>query len=149
MAFVLDTDTFSAYVREDLPVVRRVTEYDGLIYLSAVALRETLKGALAAVADAESPNPRYKNVTVADAYDLLIGLVEQAARFPVLPYTNDAEALYRALPKSVVRIGSRDCRIATSAVASGMAVVTANTRHFAQIAAAMPELRFVDWRIAS
>ncbi|MBC8141993.1 MAG: hypothetical protein H7Y38_11195 [Armatimonadetes bacterium] len=146
MAFLLDTDTFSAYARQDTLVVRRITEYDGLVYLSAVALREAMKAALVAVADAESPSPRYKNVSVADTYDLLIGLVDRATRFPVLPYTNDADALFRALPKNVVRVGPRDCRIATSAVASGMAVVTANTQHFAQIAEALPELRSVDWR---
>ena len=146
MAFVLDTDTFSRWVRGDTPIVRRVTEYDGLVFLSAVALRESLKGALATVADAESPAPRYKGITVADAYDLLIGLVTQTTQFPVLPYTEAAEVLYRQLPRGIVRLGPRDCRIAASAVASGMAVVTSNTRHFAQIAGALPELRFVDWR---
>ncbi|MBC8139733.1 MAG: PIN domain-containing protein [Fibrella sp.] len=146
MAFVLDTDTFSLAVRGDVAVIRRITEYEGLVFLSAVAFREALKGALATVADAEIPNPRYKSVTVADAYDLLIGLVTRATRFPILPYTNAAETLYRQLPKNILRVGPLDCRIAASAVASGMAVVTANTRHFTQIAGAMPELRFVDWR---
>lgn len=145
MAFVLDTDTFSRWIRGDASIRERVTEYDGLVYLSAVALRESLKGALATVADAESPAPRYAKITVADAYDLLIGIVTQATRFPILPYTNTADILYAKIPKNVVRVGPRDCRIAASAVASGMAVVTSNTRHFTQIAEALPELRVLDW----
>ena len=145
MAFVLDTDTFSAWGRGDETITRRIVECDGLVYLSAVALRESLKGALAAVADAESPSPRFKNISVADAYDLLLGIVAQAARLSVLPYTSGADILYAQIPKNIIRVGPRDCRIAASAVAGGMAVVTGNTRHFAQIAESLPQLRFVDW----
>lgn len=146
MAFVLDTDIFSLSVRNDPQVIQRIIEYDGLIFLSAVALRETLKGALAAIADAESPTPRFRNITVADTYDLLIGLVARATQFPILPYTNTAEAIFQQLPKNIQRVGPRDCRIAASAVASGMTVVTANTRHFEQIAQGITELRFVNWK---
>jgi len=56
--------------------------------------------------------------------------------------------LYAQIPANVRRVGSRDCRIAASAVASGMAVITSNTRHFAQVADALPELRFADWYIS-
>lgn len=96
MAFVLDTDTFSLFMRSDVAITRRVTEYQGLVYLSVVALRAVLKGALAAVADAESPAPQYKGVSVADSYDLMTTLVAPTTRFSILPYTDAAEAILSA-----------------------------------------------------
>lgn len=147
MVFVLDTDTFSLAARGNEAVAARIAEYDGLVYLSAVAVREALKGAIAAVADAESPNPRFPHISVPDAYDLLLGIVEQIGRYPTLPYTDAAEAIWAQLPKSVQRMAPRDCRIAANAVASGMIVVTANTRHFEQIAETLPDLRIVNWRL--
>ena len=147
MAFVMDTDTFSLAVRGNETVAERITEFDGLVYLSPVTIREVLKGALAAIADAESPNPRFPHVSVADTYDLLLGLVAQIARYPALPYTDSAEAVWNSLPKSVQRMAPRDCRIAANAVAGGMIVVTANTRHFEKIAESLPELRIVNWRV--
>ena len=144
MAFLLDTDTFSHYLRNNATVVAHFEENCNNCYLSAVTARELLKGALATVTDAESPNPRFR-VSVPDAYRLLTSMLMGIAEIPLLPFDDQAEALFQSLPKAAHRIGPRDCRIAASAKVRGLTVVTANTQDFERIAESLPGLSLADW----
>ncbi len=42
-----------------------------------------------------------------------------------------------------MRLGTRDCRIAATAIVSGFTVITCNTRHFQPI----PSVRVEDWSV--
>jgi predicted nucleic acid-binding protein len=144
LPYLLDTDTFSKCLRGGAHVQERIAREEEAVYLSVVAFREAMRGALAALADAESPTPRFR-VSVPEAYRFLQELSTFAMTLPLWSYTMKAEALYLSWPKNIHRIGPRDCRIATSAIVGGLTVVTSNLRHFEQIAAHELRLQFEDW----
>ncbi|WP_395094096.1 type II toxin-antitoxin system VapC family toxin [Armatimonas sp.] len=51
------------------------------------------------------------------------------------------EEIYRAMPASLRRVGSGDCKIAATALHYDLIVVTRNLRHFGQI----PGITCEDW----
>ncbi len=59
-------------------------------------------------------------------YDGLARLIRDLAEFQILPFDEPAAILFGQFPSSVKRLGSQDCRIAASAVAYNMTVVTAD-----------------------
>ncbi len=64
-------------------------------------------------------------------------------QFQTLPYTEADEDLYQSWSAAVKRVGTRDCRVAASAINRRLTVVTANLRHFQQI----PGVQAVDWSV--
>ncbi|MGI4790878.1 MAG: type II toxin-antitoxin system VapC family toxin, partial [Janthinobacterium lividum] len=78
---------------------------------------------------------------VPSAYDLLLGAVSDLQRFRHLPYTAEMEALYQSWPTSAKRLGTRDCRIAATAILHSFTVITCNLSHFQPI----PEVQIEDW----
>ncbi len=72
---------------------------------------------------------------------LFVTLIEEVARFQLLPYTNEAERLFQSWPAAVRRVGPNDCRIAASAIAHGYVVVTCNGKDFSRI----PGVTFEAW----
>lgn len=71
----------------------------------------------------------------------LADLVAVLSAFQILPYTDEAEALYQSWPAKQKRIGPNDCRIAASALTSGLTVITGNGKDFSLI----PGLAWQDW----
>ena len=71
----------------------------------------------------------------------LAALVQALAAFQILPYTDEAEALYQSWPAKQKRVGPNDCRIAASAQTSGLTVITGNGKDFSTI----PGLAWQDW----
>ena len=62
----------------------------------------------------------------------------------ILPFTEEADALFRQLRKRRIHIGSQDLRIAAIAVQFGFTVITSNVRDFDQV----PHLKVKDWTAA-
>jgi tRNA(fMet)-specific endonuclease VapC len=114
------------------------------ISLSIITVREALRGALASITEAESPQSTSK-LSLSRRYVFLAHLLEGLQEFPKIPYSDEAEALYQSFPKSVQRIGPNDCRIAASAIVEDRIVLTKNTADFARIAEHDSRLRFEDW----
>ena len=71
----------------------------------------------------------------------LAALVQALAAFQILPYTDEAEALYQSWPAKQKRVGPNDCRIAASAQTLGLTVITGNGKDFSTI----PDLAWQDW----
>jgi tRNA(fMet)-specific endonuclease VapC len=63
--------------------------------------------------------------------------------FPLVGFEANAEALFRQLRPTVVRVGTRDLRIACITRVNNLIVVTANTGDFAGI----PGLVLEDWTV--
>ena len=142
MAFAIDSDTFRLLNDGQETVVRRVQEQQAAgapVLLSAIVAQEAVEGALAQITRRQRANSQIQDVE--EAYDLLHRTLIAISGLPFLPYTAAAEALFRAFPASVKRVGTNDCRIAASAITSGLTIVTRNARDYERIPGAV----FVDW----
>ena len=136
--YVLDTDSFSNFLRGPGPVPRRVSRAPrSSIYISAVTPEEMLRGRL----DYVNQLRARQDVRLSLAYDYLLDLVRDLNRTSILRYDEDADRLFRSWPAHVKRAGSQDCRIA-AAIVNGFTVITANTAHFSKITD-----RYEDWSL--
>jgi tRNA(fMet)-specific endonuclease VapC len=138
--YLLDTDSVSNYLdeRRQHPRLReRIVSADPTaVCISIVTVEEMLRGALDVIRQAQT-NRR----STSASYALLQQLVAALHDFHIVPYTEEADQIYHAMPAAVRRIGANDCRIAATAIAGNYVVVTLNTRHFA----AIPNVRYEDW----
>jgi len=71
----------------------------------------------------------------------LADLIRAFSSFQILPYTDEAEELYQSWPAKQKRIGPNDCRIAASALTTGLTVITCNGKDFSTV----PGLVWQDW----
>lgn len=110
------------------------------IWLPVIVAEEQLKGRLKVIAGLNAATPRDGPRFIA-AYRFLIKTIEDLAEFRILPYTQEAEDLFRSWLPAQKKPGTRDCRIAAIAITSGFTLVTCNTRHFE----AIPNLKIEDW----
>lgn len=137
--YLLDTDTLSLYLRpagdsSDLQERVAATPQDHL-WISIVTVEEIVRGALNLI-------QRDRNsARITARYSFFEGLLHDLRAFRTLPYDEGAEQLFRNLPASVKRVGTQDCRIACSALAHGLVLVTRNLQHFTQV----PGLAVQDW----
>lgn len=138
--YLLDTDIVSHLLdsrrRNDVLSDRvRSVPLDELA-ISIITVEEIMRGRLDVVRQAQTAR---RNVV--DAYERLLLLFTKLHRFPVLPYSSDADRTFDSLPAAIKRRGVNDCRIAAIALVTGSTVVTANTRHFERV----PGLKVEDW----
>ena len=139
--FVLDSDTTTLFFHANQSVVRRVfSQPPGAVLLPAITVEEQLRGRFSFLSSL-NPTRAADRLKVPLAYTLLLETVKRLQQFQHLPYTADMEALYQSWPASVKRIGTRDCRIAATAIVTGFTVVTCNLSHFQLI----PNVQTVDW----
>ncbi len=128
--YLLDTDTASLAIRGQPHVGARIRQTPvPLIWLSSIAAEEMVQGTLASMNQARS-RPG-SDIETASRY--FVTLLSQIAKYQLLPYTNEAERLFRSWPASVKRVGANDCRIAASALVHGYTVVTCNGKDFSRI----------------
>jgi tRNA(fMet)-specific endonuclease VapC len=139
--YVLDNDTLTLSLQGNRNVVRRIlaTSADD-IWLPAAAVEEQLRGRLAVLSSLNSARVSDRS-KIPQAYELLLETVRELQRFRYLSYTADMETLYQSWPATVKRVGTRDCRIAATAIAHEFTVVTCNLSHFQLI----PGVTLEDW----
>ncbi len=139
--FVLDSDTTTLFFNGNEKVVQRILAApDDAIYLPAIVVEEQLRGRMALLANL-NPARVSDRPKVPLAYDLLLKTVRDLRRFEHLPYTAEMEALYQSWPAAVKRVGTRDCRIAATAIVHGFIVITCNLSDYQPI----PDVRTEDW----
>lgn len=78
-----------------------------------------------------------------DGYARLRASLRFYSRIAVWDYEIAAEAIFAALTRAKVRVGTKDLRIASIALANNATLLTRNTSDFARV----PNLRFVDWTV--
>jgi len=112
------------------------------IYMPVIVAEEELKGRLKVIAGLNAAIPRdgYK---FTEAYYYLTKTIEDLAVFRILPYTEEAESLFRSWSPAQRRPGTRDCRIAAIAITNGFTVVSCNTKHYETI----PGIKLEDWSL--
>ena len=139
--YLLDTNLLRPALTSETELALWIEAHPGEVALSLVTVREALRGTLASLAEAESPQFLGKS-SLSTRYALLTRLLDGVSRFPLQPYSETAEALYQSWPKSLHRIGPNDCRIAASAIVAGLVVLTLNRTDFARIMEHDNRLRF-------
>lgn len=142
--YVLDSDTLTLSLQGNTKIARRILAVgDKVIWLPTIVVEEQLRGRMSAIS-ALSPARVSDQAKTPLAYDLLLETVRDLRRFQHLPYTAEMEDLYQSWPTPVKRLGTRDCRIAATAIISGFTVVTCNLSHYQPI----PNVKMDDWNRA-
>jgi len=141
--YLLDTNLLRSALTPDSELAIWIATHAGEIALGLVSVREVLRGALASIAEAESPQFAGKT-SLSTRYALLARILEGLASFPLHPYSEEADALYHSWPKSLHRVGPNDCRIAASAITGGLIVLTKNTSDFKRIMEQDKRLRIAE-----
>jgi tRNA(fMet)-specific endonuclease VapC len=128
---VFDTDIMTEIFRGTAAIVERAKrippEEQGV---PIVAVEEILRGRLNAVRQAEAGRIR---ISITRAYDLLRESLSDFRRLIVLPYTDQAELLFREWREQRIRVATHDLRIAALCVDHGAKLVSRNRRDFDQI----------------
>ncbi|MGP0063163.1 MAG: type II toxin-antitoxin system VapC family toxin [Isosphaeraceae bacterium] len=133
--YLLDTDHLTLYQHGQSLVTRRVALQRGKVGLCIVTIEEALRGWLAVLAQSSVGIHRIRG------YDSLARTLLLFNQFPTIPYDQTAEDEFQQLDS--VRIGTRDRKIASIALANRLIVVTRNRRDFARV----PGLTNEDWSV--
>ena len=135
LQYLLDTDHLTLYEHGHALVIQRVTSHTGAVGISVVTIEESLRGRLAALAQARDGPSRI------DRYAWLARTVQLFTQFENVPFDQRAENEFQQLRS--VRIGTRDRKIASIALAQNITLVTRNRRDFLRI----PGLSLEDWSV--
>lgn len=104
---------------------------------SIVSYEEQCRGWTDYIHRANTPEARI------EGYARLRANLRFYSKIAIWDYDAAAEAVFAALTAARVRVGTKDLRIASIALANNATLLTRNTQHFAKI----PNLRFEDWTI--
>jgi tRNA(fMet)-specific endonuclease VapC len=136
LRYLLDTDHLTLFQHGHPLVVQRLRlQAVATVGTSVVTIEEALRGRLARLAGARDGKTRIGQ------YRLLAETLQLFAQFPVASYDQAAEDEFQKL--RAVRIGTRDLKIAATALANRLIVVTRNRRDFARV----PGLVIEDWSV--
>ena len=136
--YLLDTDHISLLERGHSAVCARVaTTPPDQLATSAVTVEEMLRGRLAVLAQPLDGPAR------THAYLKLLETVNFCASASVIQYDSACETEYQRLRSLRVRIGSQDLRIASTALAHRLIVITRNRHDFGRV----PGLPMEDWSV--
>jgi tRNA(fMet)-specific endonuclease VapC len=135
---LLDTDHMSLHERGHLPLRTRLASFPPEeVAVSVVTVEEMLRGRLAILARRTEGEARVH------AYTKLLETVQFFSTIPVVPFDMACERQFQALRAMRLRVGSRDLRIAATALIHSAVLITRNRRNFEQV----PGLRLDDWSL--
>ncbi len=135
LQYLLDTDHLTLYQHKHGPVAGHLSVHLGEVGISIVTVEESLRGRLAALAQARDGPSRIQQ------YAFLKESLLDFAQFPNVSYDQAAEDEFRRLRS--IRIGSQDLKIASIALTNRLIVVTRNRRDFSRV----PGLTIEDWSV--
>lgn len=125
---VFDADILSELFRGEVDYVNRASAIPiELQAVPIVVVEEILRGRLNVVRKAEAGKAR---VSIERAYELLGETIAYLSRFQVLPYTVEADRLYRQWQTKKIRAGTHDLRIAAICVSHEATLISRNRRDF-------------------
>jgi tRNA(fMet)-specific endonuclease VapC len=105
--------------------------------ISIITVHESLRGRLAAAASARDGPGRIRR------YAQLLGSVHLFCQLPVVPFDQKCEDQFQHLLARRLRVGSQDLKIAATALANRLTLLTRNRGDFARIAG----LGLDDWSV--
>jgi len=135
---LLDTDHVSLHERGHLPLRARLASFlPDEVAVSIVTVEEMLRGRLAILARRSTGEARVH------AYTKLLETAHFFGTISVVPFDMAYEQQFQALRAMRLRVGSRDLRIAATALVQNVVLITRNRRDFEQV----PGLRLDDWSL--
>lgn len=133
---LLDTDHVSLQERGHPPLRTRLASVPPeTLAVSVVTVEEMLRGRLAVLARRSAGEARVR------AYAKLMETLLFFSSIPVVPFDMACENQFQALRSVRLRVGSRDLRIAATALVHNLVLVTRNRRDFESV----PGLLLDDW----
>lgn len=134
--YLLDTDSFSLYMRYDMPMFTSVIRHMPLgIGLPIIAVEEIWNGWQAVIRNSKSA------VDAATAYQRLADTLIELKNWSIITPSPEALLTFKQLKKAKLNVGGNDLKIAAIAMSIGAILVTGNTRDFNRIAG----LSIEDW----
>ena len=134
--FLLDTDILSLSERGAPGVRQHIEALAADEYVvSAVSAEELMRGRLAMLARRSGGEERVH------AYRKLVATIRFLHTVTILDFDMACEQGFTALRQQKIRIGSRDLRIAATALVHGLTVVTRNSQDFGKV----PGLVLENW----
>jgi tRNA(fMet)-specific endonuclease VapC len=128
---IFDSDIYSDLVNEVPVVVARASAIPrDEQAITIVTVEEAVRGQLNTIRQAEAGRGK---VSLPEAYEFLRDTLEDCGALRIVSYTDAAQTLYQVFKASKIRVGSRDLRIAATAIAHGARLATRNARDFGQI----------------
>ena len=142
MTYLLDTDHISVLQLQAGPAYttlrNRMAQHPRTdIAMSIVSLHEQVLGCHAYLQRARTTRE------VVHGYSLMAQVLEHFTIAPVLPFDEPAATMFAALVAQRVRVRTMDLRIAATALARGLVVLTRNASDFGQV----PGLQIEDWTV--
>ncbi len=105
-----DTDVLVEILRGNPAIVERAAGFSSNEQsISVVVVEEMIRARLNAIRQAEAGNLR---ISLPRAYELFERSLQELRHFTVLPFTSDAEAIFREYRSRKIRVGTHDLRIA-------------------------------------
>ena len=136
--YLLDTDTFSLYLQNDVKVMRAIVAHlPNPMAISIVTVQEVWAGWATAIARAKTAD------LIAATYARLTETVNELRNWSVISFPVAALTRYDALKKQKLNVGGNDLRIASIALEIGATVVTRNHCDFSRI----PGVVIEDWSV--
>lgn len=137
-SYLLDTDTLSLVLQQDVNVIRNVIAHlaDPLA-VTVITVQEVWSGWAAVISRAKTPQQ------LADAYARLTQTFNDLWDWPVVSFSVGAISQYSGLKKQKLNVGGNDLKIAAVALEIGATVVTRNRQNFARIPGVVTE----DWSV--
>jgi len=135
--WLMDTDHLTLHEQGHLMLEPRLQAEIGNVAISAITVEEALRGRMAYLSR-QLPGPARVR-----GYGFLLAILRLCAATPLIDCNQAAEAEFQRLRGMRIRIGTMDCRIAATALAHNLIVLTRNRRDFGQV----PGLTIEDWTV--
>lgn len=136
--YLLDTDTLSLFLQQDVNVIRHVVaRATHSLAITVITVQEVWSGWSAIISRAKTPQQ------FAGAYDRLTTTLNDLRDWPVVTFSLGAISRYTALKKQNLNVGGNDLRIASIALEIGATIVTRNRRDFGRVSGVVIE----DWSV--
>lgn len=134
--YLLDTDTFSQYLRGDEVVTHAVARHlTDVLLIPIITVEELWSGWQAVIARARTAEQ------LGVAYQRLTDTLNALHGWEVVSFTGAASRRYAELKRQKLNVGANDLKIAAIALELAAVVVTHNGRDFTRI----PGVRVEDW----
>ena len=142
MKYLLDTDHLSILQRQSggdyHNLVARMAQYPLSDFaISIITIQEQMLGCHAYINRARYPKELVKG------YEIMIRLVADFPRLPILPFDTIAAQTLEQLNSQRIQLAQMDARIAAIALSRQMILLTRNHRDFSKVAG----LAIEDWTI--
>lgn len=138
MTWILDTDCLSLLQRGHPNLIERISNANPKqIFITIITAEEQLRGRLDIIRKASSGDD------VSLAYLRLRDTLQDIRMLNLLDFTQEASNCYEDLLKQKIRIGTRDLRIAATALSVNGIVITRNRKDFIKV----PNLKIEDWTV--